>query len=287
MNTVKKIDIHVHTTESEWLTRLPNGRYATPEELIEIYDKIGVEKGVLLPNIQVEVGFHISSNFETKNIADQYPDRFAWFCNLDARQGNNAPDTDFTPYIQFCKEKGAKGIGEVCSNIYFDDPRMFNMLHHCEKNDMPLIFHIGKMGGDYGIVDDPGLPRLEKALQMFPKLLFLGHSQMFWCEINGQSNDSSGSRLVELMRKYPNLCGDLSANSGYTAVSRDPEFGYSFLEEFQDRLYYGTDICDPNQIHHPMLKLATFLDEGMLSGQLSCEAYYKISRGNAEKLLAK
>ena len=57
------------------------------------------------------------------------------------------------------------------------------------------------------------------------------------------------------------------------------------MEEFQDKLYYGTDICDPRNIDSPMLKLASFLDEGVLSGKLSYEAYYKISRGNAEKLI--
>lgn len=31
----------------------------------------------------------------------------------------------------------------------------------------------------------------------------------------------------------------------YDAISRDPEFGYKFLEEFQDRLYWGTDIDTP------------------------------------------
>ena len=246
----------------------------------------------------MEGGFHISSNYEIKSITDKYPDRFAWFCNLDPRQGSNTAYTDFTPYLRFCREQGAKGVGEICSNLYFDDPMMLNLLKHCEANDMPVIFHIGNMGGDYGIVDDFGLPRMEKALQMFPQLRFLGHSQKFWAEISGDLTPAlrdgyptgkvaPGGRLLELLRKYPNLCGDLSANSGYNAVSRDPDFGYAFMEEFQDRLFYGTDICDPNNINSPMLKLAAFLDEGVLSGRLSYDAYYKISRGNAEKLLGR
>jgi len=296
MKLVKKIDIHVHTTEATWLSRLPSARYATPTELIEMYDQIGIEKGVILPNITVETDFHISSNYEIKNIVDKYPDRFAWFCNIDAHQGDNSPETIFTPYIEVCKENGAKGVGEVCTNLYFDDPLMLNLFKHCEACEMPLIFHIGKMGGDYGIVDDKGLPTLEKALQACPKLKFLGHSQKFWAEISGDVTEENrfglpagkvfpGRRVVELMRKYPNLCGDLSACSGCNAIMRDPEFGYAFLEEFQDRLYYGTDICDPNNITSPMLKLASFLDEGVLNGKLSYDAYYKVSRGNAEKLL--
>ena len=89
------------------------------------------------------------------------------------------------------------------------------------------------------------------------------------------------------MRRYPNLCGDLSADSGANAVMRDPDFGYAFLEEFQDRLFFGTDICDPRNITNPMLKLSAFLDDAMLSGKISYAAYEKISRGNALNLLEK
>ena len=293
MELVKKIDIHVHSTVCPW----PGG-YANAEELIGIYDNIGVEKGVILPEICIEGGFHISTNYDAKCIVDQHPDRFEWFCNIDPRQGSNTVHTDFTRYIQFCQSMGAKGVGEICSNVYFDDPLMLNLFKHCEANDMPVIFHIGNLGGDYGLVDEIGLPRMEKVLQMFPKLRLLGHSQKFWAEISGDLTPEQrdgyptgkvvpGGRLVELLRKYPNLCGDLSAGSGYNAVTRDPEFGYAFLEEFQDRMFYGTDICSPKNADSPMLKLAAFLDEGVLSGKLSYDAYYKISRGNAEKLLNK
>lgn len=283
MKLVKKIDIHVHTSESKWLARLPEGRYATPEEIMDLYDKIGVEKGVLLPEIGIEGGFHTNSNYEIKTIADKYPHRFSWFCNIDARQGDNSPNTDFTPYINFCKKNGAKGVGEIVTNLYFDDPLMLNLFSHCEKCNMPIIFHMGNKGGDYGIVDDTGLPRLEKVLQMFPNLKFLGHSPKFWVELH--DNDMSNSRLIELMRKYPNLCGDLSAYSGYNAVTRIPELGYSFLEEFQDRLYYGTDISDPNNEQSPMLKLSAFLDDAVINGKISYEAYIKVSRKNALALL--
>lgn len=79
------------------------------------------------------------------------------------------------------------------------------------------------------------------------------------------------------MRKYPNLHGDLSAGSGYNAVTRDPEFGYDFLEEFQDRLYFGTDICAPEND----MRLSYWLDDAVESGKISREAYEKISRENA------
>ena len=83
------------------------------------------------------------------------------------------------------------------------------------------------------------------------------------------------------MRKYPNLCGDLSAGSGQNALMRDPEFAYKFLEEFQDRLYFGTDICSPTND----FKLTFFLDEAVENGHISQECYNKVCRENALKLL--
>jgi len=292
---VKKIDMHVHTSETEWINGTGGSRYATPKELMKIYDSIGVEAGVLFPCNEVEGGFAPSSNYENKCIVDQYPGKFYWFCNLDARMGDNSPETNFTPYLHYMKEKGARGVGEYSTNMYMDDPMMLNFFKHCEACDMPIIFHMGNLGRDYGIVDDYGLPRTEKILSMFPKLRLIGHSQKFWAEISGDLKKEErdgypegkiipGGRLVELMRTYPNLYADLSAGSGYNAMTRDPEFSYHFLEEFQDRLYYGTDICSPNPFPQ-CLNLSGWLDRAMLEGNISHTTYCKVVRENALALL--
>jgi uncharacterized protein len=42
-----------------------------------------------------------------------------------------------------------------------------------------------------------------------------------------------------LVGHYPNLYGDLSAGSGYTALKRDPVFGLDFLECHQVKLLFG------------------------------------------------
>ncbi len=298
MNIVKKIDIHVHATRTKGLTRLDGQTYASPSELRYIYDCIGVEKGVLLPSNNVECAYDNSTNSDIYEIVQEHPESFAWFCNIDPRMGENSDTTDFGRFIEYFKAHGAKGVGEICSNLYFDDPKVLNLFKYCEEYDMPVTFHMGNMGKDYGLVDEIGMPRLEKALKLFPRLRFLGHSQKFWAEISGdltpEQRDGYPSgkvvpsgRLVELMRKYPNLCCDMSAGSGYNAISRDPEFGYAFIEEFQDRLFYGTDICAPENINNVMLKLSSFLDDAMLNGKISYAAYEKVSRGNALRLLEK
>jgi predicted TIM-barrel fold metal-dependent hydrolase len=127
---------------------------------------------------------------------------------------------------------------------------------------------------------------------MFPNLMFIGHSQPFWAEISGDLKPEQrnsyptgkifpGGRLVELLKNYQNLYADLSAYSGYNAISRDKEFGITFLEDFQDKLLFGTDLDQPNQ-EIPQLKyLRQLLEEGLLSKKV----YDKIMYKNVIKLL--
>ena len=298
MQRLKKIDVHVHSTPEVFLTKPDGGIYATPPELRYIYDTCNVEKGILLPSTHPESSIDLISVREAYSMVHDYPETLGWwFCNPSPLMYQNSPDTDLSFFINQLKEKGAKGIGEVTLNRPFNDPYVENLFYHAEKCKMPVTIHIGNSGGgDYGLIDGIGLPGLERTLEKFPDLIILGHSQKFWAEISGDLTEEQrsgyptgkvkpGGRVVELMRKYPNLYGDLSAGSGYNAVSRDPDFGYSFLEEFQDRLFFGTDICDPRNITRPMLKLSSFLDEAMENEKISYSAYEKISRNNALRLL--
>jgi predicted TIM-barrel fold metal-dependent hydrolase len=293
---MKKIDIHVHTHRRKGINRLgTESTYCSPEELIAKYDGIGVEYGVILPTVNPECNFgDLQSHEDVIEIVEQYPDRFGWFANVDPRAVSNAPDADLSYVIRYLKERGAKGVGEICANMAFNDPKVENLFHHCEINDMPVIFHISPFPDRlYGLYDKPGLPLLEGALQKFPKLKFLGHSQPFWAEIGaGLKEEERNSypagkvvpgRVVELMRKYPNLCGDLSAGSGFNAVSRDEAFGYAFLDEFAGRLYFGTDFCAPENV----MPLSGWLDDAVAGGHIRRETYEKISRKNAEALLGR
>ena len=93
-------------------------------------------------------------------------------------------------------------------------------------------------------------------------------------------------RVVVLMEYYPYLYGDMSAGSGYNAITRDPEFGYWFLEKFQDRLFYATDICDPANDQAEFFGFSAWLDTALATGRLGRVAYEKICWKNAEKVLA-
>ncbi len=293
-----KIDMHNHVVKHKGPHRIgTNGTFVTAEELFLLHDQLGVKKGLILPIVNVECAYQTQSNEEAMELAQQYPDRLAWFCNIDPRQIANSPDADLSYMLMFYKERGAKGVGEVCANLYFDDPLVQNLFRHCQACQLPLTFHIAPtVGGNYGLVDDFGLPRLEKALQLFPDLKFFGHSQCFWSGISADITKDTWTsyptgkvtpgRVVELMEKYPNLYGDMSAGSGYNAVTRDPEFGYWFLEKFQDRLFYATDICDPENVHAEFFGFSAWLDAALAQGHLSRAAYEKICWRNAEQVLA-
>jgi predicted TIM-barrel fold metal-dependent hydrolase len=64
-------------------------------------------------------------------------------------------------------------------------------------------------------------------------------------------------------------------------LTRDLDYGPRFLEEFQDKLLYGTDLC-----HVGMeMPLADTLREWRDTGKISAQVFNKIARENAIKLL--
>jgi predicted TIM-barrel fold metal-dependent hydrolase len=290
------IDMHVHTSEQPGPFEPPQHlmHRATPDYLIRRYRMLGIERAVILPTVNPECSPQTQSIEEVLAICEAYPDWFIPFCNIDPRMLNNSADADLDFLIRYYQAQGCKGCGEVCANLPFDDPRMENLFHACENNNMPLLFHMAPaIGGHYGIYDDPGLPLLEGALKKFPELIFLGHSQPFWAEIGAlegtEIEDRNGypkgpvteGRVVELMRRYPNLHGDLSAGSGCNAVERDEEFGICFMNEFQDRLHFGTDICHPDT----SAPLVTYLLKLRDEKKISEEVFTKIARRNTIQLL--
>lgn len=292
------IDIHVHVTSHPGITsKESNQTYATPEQLIEMYDEVGVTKAVLLPTVNPEGTHCIQSNEEILRVTECYPDRFIPFCNIDPRLQSNDSKADLSYTISYYRERGCRGIGEVCANLSFNDPRVENLFDHAEKCQMPLCFHVAtREGSTYGLIDELGLPRFEQQIQKHLDLVFLCHSQAFWSHISSDVTEEtwgayprgpviSDGRVTELFRSYPNVYGDLSAGSGYNAVSRDPEFGYAFMEEFQDRLCFGTDICSPSNRDDMLINLKNFMQEGLNQGYLSQEAFDKIAYKNASRLL--
>lgn len=293
---IKRIDIHAHATAfPEYIPPFKwGGRFCSGEEVIKFYDEINIEKGVLLPISAAEGQLTPMTSESIKFIADKYPDRFLWFCNVDPRAMDNNSETDFEEILSFYKSLGAKGIGEITCQIYADDPKIDNLYSYAEELELPVLIHISpKFDFGYGLVDELGLPRIEKMLKKHPKLKLIGHSQCFWSEISADNNEEirntypkgkvTEGRIAKLLREYPNLYCDLSAGSGANSMMRDPEYCYRFFEEFSDRILYGCDICSPTNQHQYMF--ADFLDKMMAEKAVDVDTYRKIVRDNAVELL--
>lgn len=293
---MKKIDMHNHLTMfPDIVCPFPNGnRFLCVEEQLEIQDKLDIGTGVILPLISPECFWMTMSNEEAKTIADQHPDRFVWYCNVDPRMGQFSENTDLGFLINHYKELGARGVGELTAPLPADSPMMDNLFTHCEQLQMPVLIHIAhQLGGCYGIVDELGLPRIERMLKKHPDMKLIGHSPCFWSEISADNNDDirhgyptgkvTEGRLPKLLREYGNLYCDLSAGSGANSMMRDPEYAARFMEEFADRILYATDVCSTTNTFQYTFN--DFLTKMVADGMLSRENYEKIVRRNAAKLL--
>lgn len=295
---IPKIDLHVHAQEAGGPMRLRGGTWPTPEEVRKTYDALGIEKGVEMPRLAPERMHDPITSRDAQRLSERYPETLGWwFCALDPRMANNSPRDDLSYYLDFFKERGAKGVGELQANLYIDDPRMMNLFYHCQKSNLPVTIHFGRLGEGCGVADDLGLPRLERVLEEFPRLRILGHALPFWAEISSDVTEETRNgyptgrvtegRLATLLRKYPNLLCDLSAKSGLNALLRDEEYACSFLEEFHGQILFATDISSPKTMQVTAKKLCEFLDGAYERGNLSRKAYESICRQNALELLEK
>ncbi len=288
------IDIHGHVQKTPGVTRDGKPCFASPAQLIQRHDAVDIESGVLLPMVSVECNYVTQSNEEILEIVEAHPGRFIPFCNVDPRAMSNAPDAPLGDLLRHYRDQGCKGLGEVCANLPFLDPLVQNLFKHVQDVGLPLTFHVAhRIGGIYGLYDEPGLPQFETCLQRFPRLRFLGHSQSFWAEIAPLETPadrggyprypvSEEGVLPRLFRRYENLYGDLSAGSGHNALARDPDYAVQFLNEFQDRLLFGTDICAPDT-ETPLVDFLIGLRD---TKRISETVFNKVARENAVELLA-
>ena len=290
------IDIHGHAVQEKTCPFPTTGKQliSTPDVLIGRYDQVGIERAVILPLLTPENTHIMQSNEEVLRMAANFPGRFIPFCNLDPRACYNSSFAPLAKVLAYYRDKGCRGVGEVTANLSILDPRVQNLFAAAEETGLPLTFHLSPfMGNLYGLIDDSGLPGLELSLKRFPKLKFFGHSQTFWAEIGPNTSlpERMGyprgkiapeGRIPKLMREHENLYGDLSAGSGCNALTRDPEYAVKFLNEFQDRLFFGTDICCPEHLDTP---LVDFLLDLRQKGAISETVFQKVARENAIRVL--
>ena len=136
-----------------------------------------------------------------------------------------------------------------------DDPRMDALWDKCAQLGMPINIHVsdpiwsyqpmdrtndGLMNGYTWMIKlTPGMlghneliESLERAVAKHPKTIFIA------CHL--MNLDYNLARLGQILDRLPNLYGDISARFG--ELSPIPRFVAQFLEKYQDRVLYGTDM---------------------------------------------
>ncbi len=256
----------------------------TPDYLIAFMDRNGIERSILLPIESPEEAHFYVTTEEVLEACEQYPDRFVPACNVDPRIGSGDNTAIIEARLGEYRGRGCVAYGEAMTGFWIDDRRLQRVYAACGELGMPVIYHIDRARNR----DEVGFPRLERMLKQFPHTVFVGHAQHFWAEISGDTKIDQfsgypsgpvapGGAIIRLFDTYPNLFADISAGSGYNALTRTPEFGYEFVERFRDRLFFGTDLCRYNQ----EVPNVGWLNDAHEAGHVSREAYDLIARGNA------
>ncbi len=265
-------------------------------QLISRMEEWGIEKACVLPLSETPEGEYLEADTEDViRECSHFPERLIPFCLLDPRFGLNHPQMDFSPWLKEYVKRGCRGLGELLPKMDIDDPRCLNLFRQAGQMNLPVVIDLHSRPVSYGLNDAPGLPGLEKVLRLCPETIIIGHGPTFWAEI---SKDVSleerqgypkgpikkGGAVIRLMKKYPNLWADLSAGSGYNALTRDSSFGLEFLETFQNKLLFGTDYCVRSHTEK-QVKIVSFFHQLREKKLISFKAWEKIAFKNAIRLL--
>lgn len=179
-------------------------------------------------------------------LRSQYPGRvLGWFASANVAQ----PDAE--DLLTQAIRNGAIGFGELKFHVAADGPELRRVYALAAELKVPVLIHFQEVPHTptEGVFST-GWKNFEAMLKAYPKTTFIGHADAFWANVsadyaNEAAYPSGKIRPVgitdKLLGDYPNLYGDLSANSGNNALSRDAEFTDGFLKRHQDKLIFGSD----------------------------------------------
>jgi predicted TIM-barrel fold metal-dependent hydrolase len=211
-----------------------------------------------------------SSSEQIKAIQTKYPKRFVWAATADITK----PDAVET--LTKAVKDGARGLGEIKFHVEADGPELRRMYALAAELNVPILVHFQEVQHFEGEgVFSTGFKRFEAMLKAYPKTKFIGHADAFWANVSADyANDAAypsgpikrGGLTDKLLGDYANLYGDLSANSGNNALSRDPEFTADFLARHQNKLVFGSD-CSCQDGHGGGISQANNPAAARLSGK--------------------
>jgi predicted TIM-barrel fold metal-dependent hydrolase len=201
-------------------------------------DGCGVSNAVLLARE--------NSAGEIRDLQARYPGRFlGWFASADiTKPGAEA-------LLTAAVKNGAIGFGELKFHVEAAGPELRRVYALAADLNVPVLIHFQEVPhtATEGVFST-GFKHFETMLKAYPNTRFIGHADAFWANVSADyDNDVAypsgrikrGGVTDRWLSDYPNLFGDLSANSGNNALSRDPEFTAGFLERHKEKLIFGSD----------------------------------------------
>jgi len=239
---------------------------------------------------------------QVKALQTASPGRFTWFNSYDVTKA------DAEQALTKAVKDGAQGFGELKFHVAADGPEMRRIYALAADLRVPILVHFQEVDHfpNEGTWNTGYAKTFQSILEAYPKTIFIGHADAFWANISADYRNDAAYPTGPIVRggvtdgwlaDYPNLFGDLSANSGNNAMSRDPEFTRAFLARHQDKLLFGSDCgCSDghgggvSQNNNPAAarmtgKCVARETLTLLKRSTSPEVFQKLTWGNAQRLL--
>jgi len=183
---------------------------------------------------------------QVKALEAAAPGRFTWFNSYDVAR----PDAG--QVLTQAVKDGAQGFGEMKFHVAADGPELRRMYALAADLRVPILIHFQEVDHfqNEGTWSTGFAKTFESMLKAYPRTTFIGHADAFWANVSEDYHNEAvypagpvrrGGVTDRLLGDHANLFGDLSAVSGNTAMSRDPEFTADFLKRHQDKLLFGSD----------------------------------------------
>jgi predicted TIM-barrel fold metal-dependent hydrolase len=220
------------------------------------------------------------------------PGRFTWFNSYDVTK----PDAE--QVLTQAIKSGAQGFGEMKFHVAADGPELRRMYALAADLGVPILIHfqeVDHFAGE-GVWSTGYAKTFEAILKGYPKTTFIGHADAFWANVSADYHNEAaypsgpikrGGVTDKWLGDYSNLFGDLSANSGNNAMSRDPEFTAGFLERHQNKLLFGSD-CTCTDGHGAGISQANNPAASRLAGKcVARETLTVLKRSSSDEVFRK
>ena len=264
----------------------------TVEHVLAHMDAHGVQQAVVLPIDGTSFENERWPSAEALDEASLYPDRLIPFFHVDPRRPGAVER------IRRAYRMGAKGFGEHKIKLPVDAPESQMVYRLCAELGWPVLLHF-----QYGVFNF-NVAAFEQVLRAHPDTVFIGHARSWWANISGDATTDHeaaeyddyatgqvvpGGLIDRWLEEFPNCYGDLSARSGFNALSRDPEFGREFVHRHATKLLWASDCgCrdgagDHGEFGQKTCWAARCLP--LLREFCSAAEYEAITSGNARRVL--